>query len=218
MQPGVVLISDPRVVDISVADNGEPLDDLQGLPRVRVDRRKSDHSGGWHLARRGLAQRLAAAAASLPPGLELLIVEAYRSLERQSGYWNHYCAQLHEHYPGLSPELLYDLASRWVAPPNVAPHCTGGAVDLTLCGTDGAELDLGTALDATPEQSDGACYTDAEVAEPAATNRAVLVRALRGAGLVNYPTEWWHWSYGERYWAFSTGAGAALYGPVRGPE
>jgi D-alanyl-D-alanine dipeptidase len=32
--------------------------------------------------------------------------------------------------------------------------------------------------------------------------------------LVNYPTEWWHWSYGDRYWALMTGAPAALYGPV----
>ena len=37
---------------------------------------------------------------------------------------------------------------------------------------------------------------------------------LRGAGLVNYPTEWWHWSYGDRYWALMTGATAAVYGPV----
>jgi hypothetical protein len=23
---------------------------------------------------------------------------------------------------------------------------------------------------------------------------------LTAAGMVNYPTEWWHWSYGDRYW------------------
>ena len=33
-------------------------------------------------------------------------------------------------------------------------------------------------------------------------------------GTMNYPTEWWHWSYGDRYWALLTGAPAALYGPV----
>lgn len=42
----------------------------------------------------------------------------------------------------------------------------------------------------------------------------LLARVLRGAGLVNYPTEWWHWSYGDRYWALMTGAPAAVYGPV----
>ncbi len=218
VQPGVVLISDPRVVGVRVHDCGEPLVDLRGLPRLRIDVRKQEDTGGWHHARRGLADRLAAAALDLPAGFDLLIVEAFRSPARQSEYWNHYCDQLHGHYPGLSPERLYELASRWVAPPDVAPHCTGGAVDLTLCDADGRELDLGTPLDATPEQSDGACYTAAEVSEPAATHRATLVRALRHAGLINYPTEWWHWSYGERYWAFATGAEHARYGPVAGPE
>ena len=41
----------------------------------------------------------------------------------------------------------------------------------------------------------------------------MLGAALTAAGLVNYPTEWWHWSYGDRYWALMTGAPAALYGP-----
>jgi len=36
--------------------------------------------------------------------------------------------------------------------------------------------------------------------------------ALARAGL---PVgEWWHWSYGDRYWALMTGATAAVYGPV----
>lgn len=214
MQPGIVLISDPRVVGIEVRENGEPLVDLRGLPRLRIDGRKGDATGGWHRARHGLAELLVAAAATLPDGLELLIVEAYRAPARQAGYWEHYRAALLEHYPDLSETQLYDLASRWVAPPDVAPHCTGGAVDLTLCDDAGRELDLGSALDATPEQSDGACYTDAEVPPAAAANRAILVSALQPAGLVNYPTEWWHWSYGERYWAFGTGAGFAHYGPV----
>lgn len=41
----------------------------------------------------------------------------------------------------------------------------------------------------------------------------MLNAALTAAGLVNYPTEWWHWSYGDRYWALATGADHALYGP-----
>ncbi|MDT7587682.1 MAG: zinc D-Ala-D-Ala dipeptidase, partial [Pseudonocardiales bacterium] len=37
--------------------------------------------------------------------------------------------------------------------------------------------------------------------------------ALHSVGFVNYPTEWWHWSYGDRYWAIKTTAAAAIYGP-----
>jgi D-alanyl-D-alanine dipeptidase len=37
---------------------------------------------------------------------------------------------------------------------------------------------------------------------------------MTGAGFVNYPSEWWHWSYGDRYWAVVTGEPHAIYGPV----
>jgi D-alanyl-D-alanine dipeptidase len=94
-----------------------------------------------------------------------------------------------------------------------APHVAGAAVDLTLVDEAGNELWMGTPVDATPEQSAGACWFDAEVDPTARQNRTILVKALGGAGLVNYPTEWWHWSYGDRYWALTAGAPAALHGP-----
>lgn len=212
-----MLISDPRVVAVPVLETGEPLVDLAGVDRVRIDPRKASPGGAWRFVRAALADRLAAAAASLPAGIDLLVVEGFRSPTRQRRYWEGYRSELLAHHPDLSADRLYRLASRWVAPPDVAPHCTGGAVDLTLCDAAGVELDLGTALDATPEQSSGGCFTAAAVPQPGAANRAVLVGALTDVGLVNYPTEWWHWSYGERYWAFGTGARAARYGPVELP-
>ncbi|MFT4215639.1 MAG: M15 family metallopeptidase [Micropruina sp.] len=218
MHSGIVLISDPRVVAIDVRESAEPMVDLTSIPRLRIDPRKADASGGWHHARAGLAERLGAAAAALPSGIDLLIVEAFRSPDAQRRYWNGYRADLLGHYPGLSERRLYQLASRWVAPPEVAPHCTGGAVDLTLCDEDGVELDLGSELDATPEESSGACFTAAAVPREASAHRSVLVQALTAAGLVNYPTEWWHWSYGERYWAFTTGVEHARYGPAELPR
>jgi D-alanyl-D-alanine dipeptidase len=33
-------------------------------------------------------------------------------------------------------------------------------------------------------------------------------------GLHQLPTEWWHWSYGDRYWAFAAHRPAAIYGPI----
>ena len=95
-----------------------------------------------------------------------------------------------------------------------APHVAGAAVDLTLT-VDGHPVWMGSDLDATPEQSDGACYTDVAGLDPEVANRRdLLALALGGAGLVNYPTEWWHWSHGDRYWAVVTGASHAVYGPV----
>ena len=90
----------------------------------------------------------------------------------------------------------------------------GAAVDLTLVDAEGVGLDLGTPIDATPEESGERCYFASPAISPAArAHRDLLTAALGDAGLVNYPTEWWHWSYGDRYWALETSAGEALYGP-----
>ena len=37
---------------------------------------------------------------------------------------------------------------------------------------------------------------------------------MTATGFVNYPSEWWHWSYGDRYWAFIAGPSHARYGPT----
>lgn len=90
------------------------------------------------------------------------------------------------------------------------PHVSGAAVDLTLCSVDGGELWLGTEVNDT---DDPACHMVwSPLNRDAVANRHRLSRALSGAGLVNYPNEWWHWSYGDRYWAYATKAPAARYG------
>ena len=72
---------------------------------------------------------------------------------------------------------------------------------------DGVELDMGTPVDATPVESANACFTAAvNIPEPARRNRRAMSAALASAGLVNYPTEWWHWSYGEPGWAVAQAA------------
>ncbi|GAA1506793.1 M15 family metallopeptidase [Nocardioides humi] len=79
----------------------------------------------------------------------------------------------------------------------------------------GDELDLGTPIDATPEQSDGRCWFAAGgIGADARAHRTLLADVLGAQGLVNYPTEWWHWSHGDRYWALTTGAPHAVYGPL----
>jgi D-alanyl-D-alanine dipeptidase len=210
----IVLISDPLVTSIPVEEIGEPLVDLRG--RFAVDTRLADAEGAFAHLREGLATRLEEAQRCLPAGYRLLIVEGYRPPVLQRRYFEEYKDELRAAYPEMTPEELHSAASRYVSPIEVAPHTAGAAVDLTLCTDDGTELDMGTPVNATPEQSDGACYTAApNISAEARRNREILGTALRAAGLINYPTEWWHWSYGDRYWAMTTGAPTALYGPAK---
>jgi D-alanyl-D-alanine dipeptidase len=210
--PGdIVLISDPRVTRIPVRENGEPLADARGRLRVRP----GDPAGGHAHLRAGVLARLERAERSLPDGYHLLIVEGHRSIADQRRIFDGYRAGLVARFPGLPPAELDAATSRYVSPVEVAPHTAGAAVDLTLCDPGGAEYDMGTAVDDTPEESGGACYTAAPgISETARQHRKILAAALEAAGLVNYPTEWWHWSYGDRYWALATGSPHALYGPA----
>lgn len=210
----IVLMGDPRVTGIPVSENGEHLADSRDYG-LRVSSFRADDAGDFAHVRAGLAARLLRAADALPRGVRLLLIEGYRPPALQRRYFDDYLRSLREASPGSDEEQLRMLASRYVSPPEIAPHSAGAAIDLTLCGDDGTELDLGTPVNASPEQSAGACYTQhPSVGGEARRNRATLAEALRAAGLVNYPTEWWHWSHGDRYWAMATSAPCAIYGAV----
>ncbi|TGB15675.1 M15 family metallopeptidase [Streptomyces sp. MZ04] len=213
--PPIILMNDPRVVDIPVRECGESLVDLRQLPFVDVDDRLADPAGAYAQLREGVAWRLARAARLLPEGLRLLVTEGYRPLALQIEYFEEYAAELRKAHPDWSETHLRRQTSRSLSPPEVGPHVAGAAVDLTLCTAAGAELDLGTPVNASPEESDGCCYMDTDgISATARRNRRTLTAALATAGLVNYPTEWWHWSYGDRYWALETHAAEAQYGPL----
>jgi zinc D-Ala-D-Ala dipeptidase len=200
-----VLLSDDRITSIPAIENGEPLVELFTRDVLTT---------GRQFARETVADRLAVADTFLPVGVRLHVVEGLRPVESQQEIWDRYRAELERLHPGMSPDEVHVLASRFVSPIEVAPHVAGAAVDLTLMGAHGP-LDLGTPVDATPEQSNGACFFAAtNITREARTNRALLADVLTAAGLVNYPTEWWHWSYGDRYWAFLENHPTALYGPA----
>ncbi|MEU8625058.1 M15 family metallopeptidase [Streptomyces sp. NPDC048669] len=208
-------MADPRVASIPVHDNGEPLVDIRSGPTpLLVDERRSDPDGAFAHLRQHVREQLLDAQQGLPDGLLLLVVEGYRPPPLQRTYFDRYAGSLRDLHPEWTEQAVRSAASRYVSPPEIAPHSAGAAVDLTLVDTSGRELDMGTAMNANPEDSEGACFTDAANISPTArTNRAILTTAMTLAGFVNYGTEWWHFSLGDRYWALLKEHPAARYGP-----
>ncbi|MFD7899011.1 M15 family metallopeptidase [Streptomyces sp. NPDC059743] len=217
MTSSIILMSDRRVAAIPVKECGEDLVDVRAHG-LRVDDRKRDAAGAWAHVRQGVLVRLLHAQSLLPTGVLLLFVEGFRPPALQRTYFEEYAAELARAHPDWQAAELRDATSRFVSPPEIAPHSAGAAVDVTLIDHEGRELDMGTRVNASPEESGGACYTNAPgLSLRARTNRATLSGALSAAGLINYGTEWWHYSAGDRYWALQTRQPAALYGPVELP-
>ena len=56
-----------------------------------------------------------------------------------------------------------------------------------------------------------------DLSEQANENRQILFDCFASVEISNYPSEWWHWSYGDQGWAYRGNTERAIYGPVE-PE
>lgn len=211
-----LLMSDPLVSSISVPSSQEPFVDLNNFdPEIIVDQSLSNRGHYFSFVRLSVAEKLSLAKKFLPKDVRFLIKEGYRPLHIQELAFERSIQRVKENTLNHDLEFLRGEASKYVAPPDVAPHPTGGAVDLTLINSNNIELDLGTVFDAIPHETENATFFDAtNITEQAILNRQILAHALQSVGFVNYFTEWWHWSYGDRYWAVMTNVDQSLYNPV----
>ncbi len=212
----IILISDPRVLEIPINEIGDPLVDLHDYPEIAIDNRKAKDSDSYFLVRKTIAEKLIEISQNLIDDLRLLVIEGYRPLSLQTKYFTRYSRELEIAHPDWDKEKIHNEVSKFVAPPDIIlPHSTGGAVDLTLVKDDGTELDMGTSLNVDPEESKNACFTfAANISESAKKNRQALIDNMSKFGFVNYPSEWWHWSYGDRYWAYTKNKPPAIYGSI----
>ena len=196
------MIDDPRVVAVEIVECGEPLVDLRklGLRTAEDHPRATSTAQTRFWSRQSVARRLLQAD-ELLGSTDLVIAEAHRPLAVQTRYWETDLAQAMSNNPALTEEQAKHETAKFVAPPwIVPPHTTGGAVDVILMNGD-RELAMGSGLN---EQCE-AMRTDYLDLDPEHRgNRQLLTTAMEAAGFINYGHEWWHFSYGDRYWAYAT--------------
>ncbi len=166
----------------------------------------------WRI-RTEIRQRIEKASKTLPDGLTFMIYEAYRSRQQQQRLWDPVYAKLKHENPQWHADDLYTEASRWISPPDGfgSGHQAGAAVDITLATLDRHPLDMGTKMN---EKSTPLTMTASPVADNIRLNRDILISTLARFGLVNYPDEWWHFSYGDRLWAEVIGRTQAFFAPI----
>ena len=199
---------------IPIRDNGEPLVDFLKLPKVLLGQPRFDYRRET-LLRKGVADRLALAAASLPNGYRLAVIEGWRPPYIQRRMYAMVWKRIKTANPDWSDIRIRRFVNRFTAPMNERvppPHTTGGAMDVDLVDDDGKPYDVVTPF----ERRDVKCFAleTPGLSETARTNRAILSGALSQAGITNYPSEYWHYSYGDQGWAYRGSQPAALYGAI----
>ncbi len=202
---------------IPIREGGEPLlDPLELAPELYwVPKHPVFAYPRVRLARAGLIRKLAQAAASLPAGVRLAVVECWRAPFIQRQMHARTKAALAERHPEWPSWTLSRMANRYSAPldPRAPPpHSTGGAVDVHVVDAEGLPLDMVSPYGIVDRAA--MASTARGLSPTASENRRMLREAMLSAGLTNYPVEWWHWSYGDQAWAYRGGHEAALYGQV----
>ncbi len=211
---------------VPIRDDGEPLLPL-GLCRgldVWPAYRHYDVPGALSecYVRASVLERLLIAGRSLPAGLRLVVLDAWRPLEVQA-YLHRCVTQLvSERDASIGMQERCAVVRQFVAAPQVSrapsPHLTGGAVDVSLCDAEGRFLDMGTPFDAVTDASAIAWYEangiDDAKSGQARRHRRLLHGAMTSAGFSSLPSEWWHYDFGNQLWAWSTRQPPARYGAV----
>ena len=199
---------------LTIRERGEPLVALSDWApaRIVVDARYfvAGYPGALPdcYARETMANRLVSAAALLPAGWRLVIFDAWRPLAVQQHIFDLYVAHLRREQPTASAAAIHQQAARYVAPPSAelacpSPHATGCVVDLSALDAQGVPVDMGTAFDSFDPRAHTRYFeTRLEASQPLSAaeqvwlwNRRRLFHALRAAGFVNYPREWWHYEF-----------------------
>jgi zinc D-Ala-D-Ala dipeptidase len=153
------------------------------------------------LVRESVKKLLITVSNSLPSGYKLVVWETYTP------------RSLHESLRNkkLTEEEMASIS-----------HMTGGAVDVSLADEKGNLLQMGTDLNHGAPQNKSTFYFEemsekgvvlSDINSEIRKNRRILYHAMNDAGFINNPLAWFHWDYGNAWWANATG-NVAFYNAV----
>lgn len=202
-EPGLVELS-----DIVEEEFVEILSSNKITVRMQYPKLKMNYAISRCFLRRGAYQRLLDAADRLPDGIKLCVLDAWRPFALQKELYEKYSEEVITKF-NLESETVenqkHEIA-KFVSEPKedriLAPvHTTGGSVDVTLLSQYGDELEMGTEFDELSKKSYSDYYEGTDYNE-IVSNRRLLYSVMTESGFSNLPSEWWHYDYGNKFWAY----------------
>ncbi len=155
-------------------------------------------------------------------GCELVVYDAYRPIATQRGLWEWALEKIKKDHPNLSGAELEALTSQYSSDPRRfdpadattwPTHSSGASIDVMLRSLDtGVELDMGTAFDdlsplARTDYLEHVLHRgDITSDDPALINRRLLYWIMTETGFENYPSEYWHFDFGNQMYVLNAQA------------
>jgi len=164
---------------------------------------------GWShfgkiLARESVAKKLIEAKKNLPKGYNFKIWDCKRSRTTQLLMLDSFRRRLKISHPTFSEKKIEELVWTFGAKPvkkveRLDVHRNGGSLDLTIIDKSGQELYMGTEFDDLSKKAALDYFEKKKklnlLEREAQKNRRLIKRVMKKTGFINYPPEWWHWSY-----------------------
>lgn len=193
---------------------------------------------GW--LRKSIAEKLERANRLLHRfNAELLILDAYRSIECQRGLWQYFWNRGREQNPAASDDELRQYALGYVRDPRsfnpldaqtFPIHITGSSIDVTLRQRDtGQWMNMGSKFEEIIDVS-GTDYFERQLQQGLIAenderlwNRRLMDWALRSEDFLNDPILYWHYDWGNQIWIkvknaiYGDAPKAAWYGHIASP-
>lgn len=156
--------------------------------------------------------KIITASEMLPRGFKFKIFDIWRPLSLQRELYSSYSRKIiaEQNLKSLPENERDYIIKQYISKPRkskILPpvHITGGAVDLTITDKNGNELNMGTDFDSFSPKAHTSyfeknCFSAED--EMIRDNRRLLYDTMVSVGFTNLPSEWWHYDYGDRFWAF----------------
>lgn len=153
----------------------------------------------------------------LPKGYGFKVFDAWRPYEVQKFLFEEYVAKL-QLSENISLKEAEEKARNFVSYPSLDKskpfvHSTGGAIDLTIIDDNDRELNMGTSFDDFSPLA-FTDYYESSLNNEIKNNRRLLYNVMTKVGFSNYPSEWWHYDYGDVFWASEKNKNCAFFGGI----
>jgi D-alanyl-D-alanine dipeptidase len=169
---------------------------------------------------------------TLRPHWQIAIFDAYRPIPVQQFMVDYSFTHLAESR-GLKVNMLSEAEKNllmsevikfWAVPSHdpktPPPHSTGAAIDVTLYDAEHngeiLEVNMGSPIDEISDRSFPDYFATFRNSEAVNfhRDRQLLNEVMTHSGFQRHPNEWWHFSYGDQLWAWTSHEKSAIYGGV----